>query len=91
MRNTSVSNVVPLDRHDHGTFKAKDGSTIQVVQVRDRIKLKITTLVMGNDGYQEESWILDFDTDTALPLQVALGLAAIGATGHDLIDTPKSV
>ncbi|MGA4995833.1 hypothetical protein [Nonomuraea bangladeshensis] len=93
MHNGKTADVVPIEsldepRQDFGTFKAKDGTTIQVVHVGKKVKYKVTSVVMHGDDQMDVVLYLDFDADTAIDLQVATGLAAIGAKGEGYIDAP---
>ncbi|MEU4513236.1 hypothetical protein AB0G05_27380 [Nonomuraea wenchangensis] len=94
MHNGNIADVVPIrslaePRQDFGTFKAKDGSTVQVVHVGDKVKIKVTSVVMHGDDQMDVVLYLDFDADTAIDLQTATGLAAIGAKSDEYIDAPE--
>lgn len=90
-----IADVVPITtasdaRQDFGTFTAHDGSTVQVVHVRDKVKMKVTSKVGVGDGVVDTVIYLDFDPKTALLFQVGIGMAAFGASGHALLD-PKDL
>ncbi|MFI6634308.1 hypothetical protein ACIBI7_35965 [Nonomuraea fuscirosea] len=95
MHNGKIADVVPITaasaaRQDFGTFEA-NGGKIQVTHVGSKVKLRVSSLVMRDNDFEDCILTLEFDAETALALQVATGLAAIGAKGSDFIDAPEGV
>ncbi|MEU6712919.1 hypothetical protein ABZ897_15675 [Nonomuraea sp. NPDC046802] len=96
MLNGKIADVVPITsadvaRQDFGIYKAQDGSTIQVVHKADKVKLRVQSKIMHGDDVMDVVLYLDYDAETALPFQVAVGMAAIGAKGHLEIDAPEGM
>ncbi|WP_433513712.1 hypothetical protein ACQP2T_60880 [Nonomuraea sp. CA-143628] len=95
MHNGKIADVIPItsevSRQDFGTFTAEDGSTAQVIHVRDSVKFRVQSKVMVGGNLVDVVLYLDFDAETAIALQIATGLAAIGAKGHEFIDGPEGV
>ncbi|MEV0996906.1 hypothetical protein [Nonomuraea sp. NPDC050202] len=89
MQNGKIAPVIPITaaapRTDFGTFTATDGSTIQVVHVGDKVKLRVQSKVGVGDDVTDVVLYLDYDAQTGLDLHGAIGLAAVTAKGFEKI------
>jgi hypothetical protein len=93
MPNSKIADVIPITaasaaRQDFGTFEA-NGGKIHVTHVGSKVKLRVSSLVMVGNDFEDCIITLELDAETALAFQVATGLAAIGAKGSDFIDDPE--
>ncbi|MFI6536618.1 hypothetical protein ACIBHY_29500 [Nonomuraea sp. NPDC050547] len=94
MHNGKIADVIPItgaSRRDFGIYTAEDGSTAQVIHVRDKVKFRVQGKVMVGGHLVDAVFYLDYDAETAFALQVATGLAAVGAKSHMDIDAPEGM